>query len=125
MPRSSAIANCTPTPSATRHLVDRDRLALMKPTALLINTARGGLIDEQALARALRGGRLGGAVLDVREQEPPGDDDPLRGLPSLILTPHIAGLTAEAGLRSAMHVAQDVLRVLAGEDPLSEIPAAR
>ena len=90
----------------------------MKPTAILINTSRGGIIDEAALADALRTGRLGGAALDVRAQEPPTGDDPLATLDNVLLTPHIAGLTAESQARVCTTVADDVLRVLRGEQPL-------
>ncbi|GAB4447933.1 MAG: hypothetical protein OHK0015_52330 [Chloroflexi bacterium OHK40] len=104
---------------ATAGLLNRERLALMKPGAWLINTARGGVIDEAALAEALRAGRPGGAALDVRASEPPGADDPLAGLPNLILSPHIAGITAESNQRTATMVVNDVLRVLDGQAPLN------
>jgi D-3-phosphoglycerate dehydrogenase/(S)-sulfolactate dehydrogenase len=107
---------------STRHLIDADTLRHFKKAALLINTARGGLIDEPALASALKNGTLAAATLDVRESEPPGESDPLRGLPNVTLTPHVAGLTEEASRRSSLHVAEDVLRVLHGEKPLSEVP---
>src|SRR5699024_1414304 len=83
----------------THHLIDAEALAAMKPSAYLINTSRGGVVDERALAEALRGGRLAGAALDVLEQEPLAADDPLRGAPGLVVTPHIAGATAEARAR--------------------------
>jgi len=102
----------------TANLINAERLALMKPTAILINTSRGGIIDEAALADALRTGRLGGAALDVRAQEPPMGDDPLATLDNVLLTPHIAGLTAESQARVCTTVADDVLRVLRGEQPL-------
>lgn len=104
---------------STRHLINAETLALMKPGAYLINTARGGLIDEAALAEALKQGKLAGAALDVRQHEPPGENDPLRGLPNVLLTPHIAGVTVEANQRASLHIAQDILRVLSGERPLS------
>jgi phosphoglycerate dehydrogenase-like enzyme len=102
----------------TANLINAERLALMKPTAILINTSRGGIIDEAALADALRTGRLGGAALDVRAQEPPMGDDPLATLDNVLLTPHIAGLTVESQARVCTTVADDVLRVLRGERPL-------
>jgi D-3-phosphoglycerate dehydrogenase/(S)-sulfolactate dehydrogenase len=107
---------------STRGLIGREALAKMRAHAFLINTARGGLIDETALAEALRERRLAGAAIDVRENEPPGESDPLRGLPNAILTPHIAGVTHESNHRASLHVARDVLRVLAGERPISPVP---
>jgi D-3-phosphoglycerate dehydrogenase len=105
----------------TRNLIDAYALAHMKSSALLINTARGGLVDERALAEALKEGRLAGAALDVRAKEPPGESDPLRGLANVILTPHVAGVTEEANRRASLRVAGDVLRVLAGENPVSPL----
>jgi len=102
----------------TRGLFGAERLAAMKPGAWLINTARGGIIDEAALAEALTaGGGLGGAVLDVFEQEPPTASHPLRKVPHCIMTPHVAGLTKEAGLRVAEMTASDVVRALSGAQP--------
>lgn len=90
-----------PLTEATRHLIDAAALARMKPTALLINTARGGLVDEAALADALRGGRLGGAGFDVLTAEPPRDGNPLLAgdIPNLIVTPHNAWASREARQR--------------------------
>jgi phosphoglycerate dehydrogenase-like enzyme len=81
----------------TRHLLDRERLGSMRPSALVINTSRGGLIDEQALFEALSSGHLGGAALDVFSAEPPLDS-PLLGLDQVIATPHVGGSTQEAVL---------------------------
>ncbi|WP_295448014.1 hydroxyacid dehydrogenase [uncultured Thiodictyon sp.] len=94
-----------PLSPATRHLLDAGALARMKPGAVLINTARGGLIDEVALAAALRSGRLAGAALDCFAEEPLPADSPLAGIPNLWLTPHIAGLTAQSNVRVAECVA--------------------
>lgn len=106
--------HCPLTPE-TRGVIGRRELALVRPGALLINTARGGLVDETALAAALREGWLAGAALDVRASEPPKDPDPLAGVPGLIRTPHIAGLTQEAQRLTGTLVAREVLRVLAGD----------
>jgi glycerate dehydrogenase len=84
--------HCPLTPE-TRHLVNRERLALMKPTAYLINTSRGPLVDEAALAEALNAGRLAGAGLDVLEREPPAEDNPLFTAKNCYITPHIAWAT--------------------------------
>jgi D-3-phosphoglycerate dehydrogenase len=118
---SDVVSLHLPLLKATRHLLGAKALAKMKPTAHLINTARGGLVDEWALAEALRAGRLAGAALDVRAQEPPGQGDPLRGLPNVLLTPHVAGVTEEANRRASLRVAEDVLRVLRGEPPVSPL----
>ncbi len=113
--RADAVSLHVPLTDATRGLLDATALRRMRPGALLVNTARGGLVDEAALARALADGHLGGAALDVRPVEPPGADDPLAGAPRLLLTPHVAGVTRQSNARASRHVAQEVLRALAGE----------
>ncbi|MEX2536648.1 MAG: hydroxyacid dehydrogenase [Trueperaceae bacterium] len=120
---SDVVSLHAPLLPSTRGMIGQRALASMKPVAYLINTARGGLVDESALAQALKAGQLAGAALDVRDPEPPGSNDPLAGLPNVLLTPHIAGVTEESTKRACLHVAEDVLRVLAGERPLSEVPA--
>ena len=102
---------------STRNLVDARALGLMRSTAYLINSSRGGIVDEAALAAALSSGRITGAALDVRCSEPPGRDDPLAGLSNVLLTPHIAGLTQESQDTISANVARDVIRVLGGELP--------
>ncbi len=118
---SDFISVHVPLTEATRNLIDATAIARMKAGAYLINTARGGVVDEGALLHAIHQGRLGGAALDVRLQEPSGEDDPLAAEPKILRTPHIAGLTAEAGVRTAEMVADDVVRVLAGESPLASV----
>jgi (S)-sulfolactate dehydrogenase len=97
-----------PLTDATRALLDAGRIAAMKPGAVLVNTARGGIVDEAALAQALRDGRLGGAALDVFEHEPLAAGSPLAGAPNLILTPHIAGVTRESNQRVSSLIASRV-----------------
>ncbi|HHY57573.1 MAG TPA: phosphoglycerate dehydrogenase [Chloroflexi bacterium] len=96
----------------TRNLIGRERLALMQPTARLINVARGGIVDEQALVEAVQSGRLAGAALDVYEHEPLSADSPLRNCPNIILSPHLGGSTVEAQEKVAEDVALQVLDVL-------------
>ena len=100
----------------TRHLIDARRLALLKPSAILINTARGGLIDESALLEALRQGRIAGAGLDVFETEPL-PDGPLRQLEQVVLTPHVAGLSAAAVQAMAHRCCDSILAALRGRTP--------
>lgn len=111
--------HCPLTPQ-TRHLIDRRALAQMKPGAILINTARGPVVDEAALVEALRTGHLGGAGLDVFEEEPavhPG----LLELENVVLTPHTGSATRGTRLRMAEMVCEEVERVLAGEAPLRPV----
>jgi D-3-phosphoglycerate dehydrogenase len=106
-----------PLTKETRNLIGKDSLPKMKPTAILVNTARGGVVEEAAVAEALRAGRLAGAGLDVIEDEPLKADHPLNGVPNLILTPHMAGVTEEAMMHMAQDSAEDIVRVLEGERP--------
>jgi D-3-phosphoglycerate dehydrogenase len=106
-----------PLSAATRGLVGRELLSSMKPGALVVNTARGGVIDEAALAEALRAGPLGGAALDVFAREPPPPDNPLLGLDNVVLTPHAAALTRGCVTRMATLAARRVLDVLEGFVP--------
>ena len=105
---------------ATHHLIDAATLRKFRPGAILVNAARGGIVDEAALAAALVAEHLRGAVLDVRETEPPPQPDPLATLPNVLLTPHIAGLTREAQTKVATMVAGDVLAVLQSRPPSAE-----
>ncbi|MEM6761468.1 MAG: hydroxyacid dehydrogenase [Pseudomonadota bacterium] len=103
-----------PLTTETRMLIDSDALARMKPTAILVNTARGGILDETAVVSALNAGQLGGAALDVFETEPLSADaaQKFAGARNLILTPHIAGVTAESNVRVSAVTADNVRRAL-------------
>jgi glycerate dehydrogenase len=105
-----------PLNAATTGLIGRRELALMKPEAIIVNTARGALIDLQALADALKGGDLGGAAIDVLPQEPPVDGSPVLepGIPNLIVTPHIAWAAFEARQRAVDELAMNVEDFLRG-----------
>jgi D-3-phosphoglycerate dehydrogenase len=97
----------------TRHLLGENELALMKPTAVLVNTSRGAVVDERALARALRTGRLAGACIDVYEHEPPVGS-PLLECPNTVLTPHIGASTVEAQRAAALIIAKKLREILSG-----------
>ena len=101
----------------TFHLINAERLALMKPTAYLINTSRGGVIDEAALIEALRNGRLAGAGLDVFEVEPVAAENPLLGMPNVVLSPHIASYSEEGDARHQERIAELALQVVSGGLP--------
>jgi D-3-phosphoglycerate dehydrogenase len=101
----------------TRHMIDDAALRSMKPNALLVNTARGALVDEDALGRALGQGRIGGACLDVFAEEPVAASHPLVGAPRTIVSPHIAAQTVEAQDREVTQTIEDVIRVLGGGEP--------
>lgn len=108
--------NC-PLNDATRNLIDAPELAKMKPTAFLINAARGEVVNEAALVDALRGGVIAGAGLDSFAEEPPAADNPLWSLPNVIVTPHIAGVTREASARVGLQAVNNILAVLDGKAP--------
>jgi D-3-phosphoglycerate dehydrogenase/(S)-sulfolactate dehydrogenase len=103
--------------AASRHLIDAERLARMKPTAFLINTARGGIVDTAALVEALRAERIAGAALDVFEGEPLAADSPLRRLERVYLSSHVGGVTADARRLSGSAAADNLLSALAGQRP--------
>ena len=109
---SDVVSLHVPLVDSTRGLFNAERIASMKPGAVLINTARGGIIDEVALAAALRAGKLGGAAIDVFGTEPLPASPHFDGCPNLLLTPHIAGVTAEANERVSFLIADRVLEAL-------------
>lgn len=111
---SDIISVHVPLTPETRHLLDARAVSTMKPGAILINTSRGPIVDEQALAAALRSGHLAGAGLDVMESEPPKADNPLLGLDRVVLTPHVAWYSEESQLDLRRKVAEDVGRALHG-----------
>lgn len=101
-----------PLQASTRNLMSAAAIAKMKPGSALINTSRGCIVDEVALAAALKEGRLCGAALDVFEHEPLAESPHLKNVPNLILTPHVAGITAEANTRVSTMIAQEVTAFL-------------
>jgi len=115
--RADVITLHIPLTAQTRGLIDRRLLTVMKPQACIVNTSRGGILDESDLADALRSGSIAGAGLDVFEEEPPRPDNPLLALDNVILTPHAAALTRECVVRMAVLGAQRVLDVCEGFAP--------
>jgi len=109
---SDVVSLHIPLTGATRGLLGRERLMKMKRDAILVNTARGGVVDEAALAAMLRDGRLGGAALDVFEAEPLAAGSALAGAPRLLLTPHVAGVTTESNERVSALIAERVAEIL-------------
>jgi D-3-phosphoglycerate dehydrogenase len=112
--------HCPLTPE-TRGMIDERRLALMKTSAYLINAARGGIVNEDALCQALKQRKIAGAALDVVEDEPPRKNHPLFQLDNVMLTPHIGALTFEASKRGEWGAAEEVIRVLEGKKPKNPV----
>jgi len=110
--QADVISLHVPLTPATTNLLSAERIAQMKPGALVINTSRGGIVDEAAVAQALRQSQLGGAAFDVFEPEPLGSGTPWQGCPNVILTPHVAGVTAESNVRVSTMIASAVANAL-------------
>jgi len=120
--RADVLTVHVPLSAATRHLIDGRALARMKPTAVVVNTSRGELVDESALAKALHEGRLGGAGLDVLSAEPPAPDHPLLSTPNTLLTPHMAGPTWQSWPRRFGNAYANIERIQRGEPPQWVVP---
>lgn len=118
---SDIISLHAPSIDATYHMINEDSIGLMKDRAILINTARGSLIDEAALAKAMENGKLKYACLDVTDPEPPKADSPLRKLPNCIMTPHVAGLFNNGKYKIGAHVYEEMVRYNQGEALLTEV----
>ncbi|HBL84895.1 MAG: hypothetical protein A2Y17_06655 [Clostridiales bacterium GWF2_38_85] len=118
---SDIVSVHAPSIPATNHMFNKDTLALMKKDAILINTARGTLIDEAALYQFMKDGNLKYACLDVTDPEPPVKDNPLRTLSNVILTPHLAGLANNGKLRIGAHITDEIERFLKGQLLTTEV----
>ena len=112
--RSDFLSIHVPLIESTRHLIDGEALAKMKPTACLINTSRGGVVDEQALIRALQAGCIAGACLDVTDPEPPDPHNPLLKMEQVLLSPHAAWYSEESQIELRRKIARDIGRALNG-----------
>jgi D-3-phosphoglycerate dehydrogenase len=119
--RSDYVSLHCPLNEETRHLIGAEELALMKPTAYLINMARGPIVDQRALYQALSGGTIRGAALDVLDQEPPAPDEPLLQLENVIFTPHISSWSAESLVQLRRDTARNVAMALQGRLPRSTV----
>ena len=115
--RADIVSLHLPLNNKTRHLIGEAELAAMKPTAIIVNTSRGGIVDEAALLQALKAGRIKGAGLDVFEQEPPPPDHPLFAVDGVILSPHIGGGSEVALSKTSLAAANAALAVLSGRTP--------
>jgi D-3-phosphoglycerate dehydrogenase / 2-oxoglutarate reductase len=121
LPQVDILSLHLPLTPESRNLIDAARLALMKPSAIVVNTSRGGIVNETALYRAISSGKLFGAGFDVFEVEPPTSDHPLMSLPTFVGTPHAAAGTVETQARSSMLAASQLLEALAGGQPLGQV----
>ena len=122
LPQADYISISVPLTPETAGLIDGPRLALCKKTAILVNTARGGIVDEDALCDALQNGTIRAAASDVFAKEPISPENPLMALPNFVAMPHVGASTEESLIRMGETVVEDVLRVLRGEEPLYPFP---
>lgn len=115
---SDVIAICCPLTDETRGMIDARRIGLMKPAAVIVNVARGPIVDDDALVAALRERRIGGAALDVFTTQPLPADHPYFGFDNVVITPHMAGITEESMMRMGVASVEETLRVLGGGLPV-------
>lgn len=121
LPQVDILTLHLPLTAESRGMIGAAALALMKRTAVVVNTSRGGIVDEGALYQAISSGKLFGAGLDVFETEPPTADHPLMRLPTVVATPHAGGGTHETQARSSLLVAEQLFEALAGGEPLGRV----
>ena len=119
--RADIVSLHVPLNDSTKGLINEQSLSLMKPNAILINTCRGPVVDEAALAVALQTGQIAGAALDVLISEPPATDNPLLQLDNVLFTPHTAGVTRDTWARRGKFIFANLQRVWAGETPLATV----
>ena len=125
LPRADFVCLHVPLTEATRHLIGAEELCLMRPDAILLNTARGGVVDEAALVEAMGAGGIGGAYLDVFEQEPLPSDSPLWDLPNVVISPHYSDSVSDWEQRFAHFFGDNLVRWLAGHPLLNVVDVKR
>jgi phosphoglycerate dehydrogenase-like enzyme len=113
--RSDFVSLHCPLTTETHHLIDADALARMRPSAILVNTARGGIVDQVALDQALRKGTIAAAAIDVTDPEPPALDDPLLGAPNLLVLPHVGSASRTARAQMTELAVANLLAALDGQ----------
>jgi phosphoglycerate dehydrogenase-like enzyme len=123
--RADVVCVHVPLDKETHHLIDAGALTRMRKSALLVNASRGPVVDENALIAALESGHLGGAGLDVFEQEPTPADNPLRRMDNVFFSPHVGGFTVESEARALEVVRDNLTRVLDGEEPSNVVNGVR
>ena len=121
LPQVDILSLHLPLTAESRNMIDAPMLALMKPSAVVVNTSRGGIVNETALYQAISSGKLFGAGFDVFGIEPPTSDHPLMTLPTFVATPHAAAGTVETQMRSSMATASQLFEALAGGQPLGQV----